>query len=118
MTPEQIVTLLERHRFRGMTEEHFQDGIEAILEEAGITYQREERLTPRDRIDFLVGETGIEVKINGSPSEIIRQLGRYAAHEHITALVLASSRIRLIRGIPATIHGVPVIPVALRGGFL
>lgn len=118
MAPDEIVALLNQHRFRGMTEEHFQDAIDAILAGSHVGYAREERLTPRDRIDFLVGETGIEVKINGSPSEIVRQLGRYAASERVTALILASSRIRLIQGIPATIHGVPVHAVALRGGFL
>lgn len=118
MAPEEIIALLDQHRFRGMTEEDFQDAIETILTTSDITHIREERLTPRDRIDFMVGETGIEVKINGSSSEIIRQLGRYAAHERVTTLILASSRIRLIQGIPATIHGVPVHAVALRGGFL
>lgn len=118
MTPEEIITVLDQHRFRGMTEEHFQDAIDAILTDSDAEYLREERLSPRDRIDFLVGETGIEVKINGSPSEIIRQLGRYAASERIATLILASSRIRLIQDIPTTIHGVPVHAIALRGGFL
>ena len=48
--------------------------IDAILAGSHVGYAREERLTPRDRIDFLVGETGIEVKIK--PSGVRRPFRR------------------------------------------
>lgn len=117
MKPEEIVTLLNQHRFRGRDEEDYQEAIESILCQLDIPYLREEDLSPRDRIDFLLGSTGVEVKTKGSPNAITRQLARYARSERIENLVLVSSQIRLLQ-VPDTILNVPITTVALRGGML
>lgn len=117
MVPDEIVDLLNRHRFRGRDEEDYQDVIESVLVQSQVPYLREEDLSATDRIDFLLGSTGVEVKTKGSPSAITRQLSRYARSERINHLVLVSSRVRLLQ-VPEVIHGVPVTTLALRGGML
>lgn len=80
---------------------------------------REQRISDRDRPDFLIptdaGNIAVEVKIQGSGSQILRQLGRYAQSEQVQALVFVSTRRVLLSGIPLAIHGKP-IAVALIGG--
>lgn len=80
----------------------------------------EYRLGPRDRPDFLVDVDGVnivvEVKVAGSRNPILRQLGRYAAHPNVDALVLASSRRTLLHYMPMELHSKPVA-VALVGGI-
>lgn len=78
---------------------------------------REKALSRRDRPDFLVNvgmfTIGIEVKVKASRTEVIRQLGRYAEHQSVDAIVFASGRRVLVPAIPSEIHGKPVISVFL-----
>lgn len=71
-----------------------QDEIAERLDRAGIWHQREARLSPEDRIDFLVeGGIGIEVKSGVQNRSAVRtQLVRYAQHEKVNALILATER--------------------------
>lgn len=82
---------------------------------AGLPYEREVRLSSRDRIDFMFGTVGVEVKINGSKREIYRQLERYAEHDRITALLLV---INVPMGLPPTINGKPVALHSLARAWL
>ena len=117
MSTEQVVALLDQYQFRGKDEYDYQTAIETILEAAGAGVLREERLGPHDRIDFLIGSVGVEVKTKGTVPGIIRQLGRYAKSDRVDDLILASSQIRLL-ALPPAIHGVPITPVLLRGSVL
>ena len=65
------------------------------------------RLAPTDRIDFLLGGVGIEVKVDGSTAQILRQLRRYASSPQIEHLVLVTNRARH-RSLPAVIGGKPL----------
>ncbi|WP_345477972.1 hypothetical protein [Nesterenkonia rhizosphaerae] len=94
-----------------------QSTISEALTSAGIDHTREYRLSRRDRIDFLIGTVGIEVKIKGSRADVIRQLGRYAESQQITELILACSMRRLLYGVPNEILGVPVRKHLLQGGL-
>jgi hypothetical protein len=80
---------------------------------------REWRLSVRDRVDFLVStgtaRVAVEIKIQGARNPVLRQLGRYAAHDQVDALVLASTRRVLLHAMPPVVHGKPVA-VALVGG--
>jgi len=73
------------------------------LAEAGIPHEREVILSPRDRIDLCALGCGIECKIEGSMSEVTRQVIRYLGHERIAGLLLVTGRARLGRGLPAEI---------------
>jgi hypothetical protein len=115
MNAGEIVALLEAHRFRAPSEADLQRGIAKVLEGAGVTFAREVRLNARDRIDFLLGDVGVECKVDGSLPDLIRQIDRYALHERIGALVVVTFRLRLAR-LPRELHGRPVhVVVTMRG---
>lgn len=74
-TVDTITQRIKNHAFSFADEDELQRGLAEVMPE---TAQREVRLTPRDRIDFLVDGIGIEVKLAGSISALTRQLHRYA----------------------------------------
>jgi hypothetical protein len=118
-TLDAVTDLLSSYRFSGRNEEDYQDAVEDVLVKQGVQYEREVWLTPRDRIDFLVEPGwGVEVKVDGSRSEHLRQLGRYATSERVQGLVLASSRLALLADIPPAIHDVPLRTLHLRGRLM
>jgi hypothetical protein len=59
----------------------------------------------RNRIDFVVGRVGLELKIDGSPSSVLRQLDRYAAADELDAVVLITTRRSHLRGLPDELRG-------------
>lgn len=93
MNCDQIADLLSIQRFNFGSELELQDGIESVLRSAGLEYEREVKIGPGSRIDFLVGDVGIEVKIGGSLQAATRQLHRYAQCDRIGSLILVSSRL-------------------------
>lgn len=109
-----IAALIGGQRYRYRDEDALHAGIEQVLAGAGIVATAEARLSARDRIDFLAGPVGVEVKIAGSNADVIRQLGRYATHPEIGALILVTTRARH-RTIPRVIGGKPVLVVWLSG---
>ena len=73
---------------------------------------REHRLDARSRPDFLVwtgAATGIavEVKIAGSPQDVLRQLLRYAEHPAVSGVLLVTTRSRHRGIVPAELLGKP-----------
>jgi len=117
---EDLVGVLQSHIVRGQRETQIQDGVERVLRVA-TDYEvvRECRLSAQDRPDFLVdGRVVIEVKMRASGSEVLWQLGRYAAHERVEAIVVASPRFSTLSRIPSMIHGVAVRVVGLSGAGL
>lgn len=90
-------------------EADLQRAIADHLTNRGYTVEREVELSGADRIDIYlpVLRFGIEVKINGSLSQVQRQLTRYAASPAIDALILVTTRARHSR-LPHTINDVPV----------
>lgn len=89
-----LAELIRYCRFRFTREEELQRGIATALDSMEIEYQREARIGVNNRIDFLVGRIGIEVKIDGSGPAVARQLRRYARCEEIDELILVTSRTR------------------------
>lgn len=108
-----VARLLESFRFRFDAERDLQEAIsEALLSSevirsSGNALSREVVLGPKDRIDFLVGGLGIEVKVDGSLSDLIRQLHRYAQSPRVEELLVVTSRSRLL-ALPTSIGGKPV----------
>jgi hypothetical protein len=117
LTVPEIVHLLEGHRFDESSEDALQRGIAQVLSAAGASFTREVPLSPFDRIDFLVGQIGIECKIDGSLSALTRQLHRYAVADQVAALVVVTARARLAR-VPISLHGKPIAVVATMGGIV
>lgn len=68
----EIAELLSRYKFSWTNEEDLQRSIAQVLAAAGIEFQREVGLNARDRIDFRIGQIGIECKVAHSVTEVIR----------------------------------------------
>lgn len=111
-TAEQLAALLHSHRYTWNNEAELHKHLAAVLTEAGHTVQREVTVAPRCRIDLVVDRTGIEVKVNGTPETVARQLQRYAHSDDLDALVLATTCVRH-RVIPAELGGLPITVVNL-----
>ena len=94
------------------TEASLQFGIANRLVETGVEYSREVPLTPADRIDFMVGRIGVEVKIGGGKTALIRQLFRYAQSAEVDELVLVTTAPGLTF-IPRTLNSKPVRTLVL-----
>lgn len=121
-TLDKVVKVLSGHLFRSTTEAALQAAIGELLRAHGIEHAREVHLGSRaDRIDFLAGDVGIEVKIEGGVNEVARQLQRYAQSEKVAHLVLATRLRRHESGLAgATFNGksVRVVRLPMAGGFL
>lgn len=109
-----VAAAIGSYRFTYRAEDQLQEGLAAAFAAAGLPVQREVWLSPSERIDFLVGRVGVEVKVAGSPSVVLSQLQRYATHERIGGLVLVTTRARH-RALPAVVGGLPLRIVHLGG---
>lgn len=113
MTALEIAVLLRGYSFNFESESELQAGIAAALAGAGLEAHAEVDLgNGVDRIDFLVGTVGIEVKTQGTLSALTRQLHRYALRPGIDELLVVTSRSRLAN-LPATLNGKPLVVVTL-----
>lgn len=120
ITAEFIAELIGRGRYDLTSESMCQRDIDTLLAASlplGVSLQREYRLGPHDRPDFLVGgRIVVEVKMNGAqPAAILRQLKRYAIYRDVEAVILASNRAMRL---PATLEGKPAHFVSLAWAWL
>lgn len=111
-TPAQVVAAavaaIAGRRFCATGENLLQLELATVLGDAGVPFLREVELVGAGRIDFLLaGRVGLEVKVAGSASEVIRQLWRYAHSGELASLVLVTTRATHLR-IPRSLCGVPV----------
>lgn len=87
-----LVNLLNNRLFNLDFEKDTQAQIEKVLKNDGISYSREHRLSNRDQPDFMIGDIAIEVKIKGSPSDILRQCKRYCAYPEVKSIILMTNK--------------------------
>ena len=109
---DRIATALSTVRMPAQPEEYdIHTAVAGALTGAGLEYVHEYKLGPRNRIDFLVGRVGIEVK-KGRPatSDLTRQLRRYLESDDLGGVVVVTQR---VTALPATIHGKPVRLISL-----
>jgi len=116
-TAAELAQLICGHRFTYRDEPQLHDGLAALFAAHRVPVQREVPLSGSDRIDFLAGRVGIEVKTHGQPAAVARQLQRYAGSDRIDALVLVTAVARHSR-LPATLGGKPVLLASLLEGAL
>ena len=88
-----VADLIARTRFHAADEASLQAGVAEMLYQAGVPARREVRLTRRERIDFLIGRLGVEVKVKGGVSDVRRQLVRYAATGLLDEILLISTHV-------------------------
>ncbi len=111
-----VVDIIRRTRIDLSNEKVSQSDLAQSFEESRILFTREVRLSKSDIIDFMIGSIGIEVKLHGANKKAVyRQLCRYATHERVSSLILATN---LSMGLPETIEGKDVFIVRLGEGWL
>jgi hypothetical protein len=104
-TAQQVIEALSNKRFPLNDEKRLQSCMVRALDDAGIWIQREAKLDEESIIDFLIeGHLGIEVKIKGSATAILKQCERYLEHNYVEGLILVTSR---AQGFPKEINGKP-----------
>lgn len=107
-----VIEAIRRYRFRWNSERDLQDGIEVALKRGGFAYERERSLEMAGIVDFLVaGGVAVEVKVDGSPVDVLRQLIRYADRPEVRAVVLVTAQRRLGRVVSGKVRGKPAYVV-------
>ena len=89
---KEITDLIVKTRFRFSDERQLQDRIEDLFKTNAIPYEREFIMSPANRIDFLCGRIGVEVKVQSRAASVERQLQRYSTDERIDGLILVTTR--------------------------
>lgn len=113
----QLSNLLAGFRYRFTDERDLQDGIERVLRSSGLPYRREPVLSAPDRPDFLVGDLAIEVKIQGTLPQLLRQVSRYATHDEVRGILVVGTPVWLAQ-VPDEIVGKPMVSLRLLGSLL
>jgi len=113
---ERLISLIGSARLDLSTEGAVQRGMARLFEEERVAYEAEVVLAPSDRIDFLIGRVGVEVKIGHPRRAILRQLERYAKSDRVDTLLLVSSAPFPSAGFE--LRGKPVHIVSLSTGWL
>lgn len=102
---QQILLPLSKARFNLAWEKQFQDEVEQVLKDIAVPFNREYKLKPGQRIDFLVnGSIGIECKIKGNAKQIYRQCRDYCENDIIKEFIILTNR---SMGFPKELHGKP-----------
>jgi hypothetical protein len=118
---DQLVQEIIGYRFSFMDEEELQMGVERVLQHVNAPYTREYRLSEKDRLDFFVPidygfDSGleltpegiaIEVKINGTLTDLTMQVHRYMQSEVVLGTIVITPKMKLIR-LPAEMNGKPL----------
>lgn len=90
LTGADVARVLVGYRLPVSNEAAMQEAIGRAFTAEGIPHQREVT-RGADRIDFVVGGVGVECKVQGSVTEVMRQLQRYALWEELTDLLLVTT---------------------------
>lgn len=114
-----VIARIRAYRFLSSAEAELQQLLAKALDREGIVFVREHPIADGGRIDFFLPHyaAGVEVKIKGSPMDVLRQLQAYALDPALQVLVLATARARLT-AMPSTIAGKPLHVLPLTGGLL
>lgn len=112
-----LVRLIQHQRLDLSTEKRMQAQLAGVLTDNNIEFEREKMLSKRDIPDFLVaGGIVIECKLRGARRmDVYKQLCRYADHDAVTVLILASN---LTMGIQPELNGKPVYFAPCSRGYL
>ena len=93
ITSQEIIDIILAEDYRGIKDEKsLQVQIQMLLVEKKIKHEREHKLSPKHKIDFLIGSIGVEIKIKGSALAIARQLQDYAQYDSISELILFTTK--------------------------
>jgi hypothetical protein len=110
-----LAALIRSARLDMSDEKRAQADFERLLIAKQLAHSREHRLSDRDIVDFWFDGFALELKLRARKKAIFRQLERYAKHESVKALMLASNT---SMGLPEDINGKPLYFVRLGQGWL
>ena len=116
MNVSELCEKIAFHRFNYRDEQQLQDGIELMLKDANIPFEREKVLGPNSRPDFFVDGIAVEVKIKHSLADLTRQVYRYASYDAVRSIVVVTPRMRL-SNLPDVLFDKPIRVVTLLGAF-
>lgn len=113
-----VASLIHGTRINVTNEAMAQDGIHLALCDSFPEIRREVRLSSRDRVDLMAGAVAVEVKVKTRQSrrEILKQLERYAEHDQVEAIVLATAA--PWPGTISELNGKPLVVASLTRGWL
>ena len=117
MTSKELCQILYNTKFSFHDEKGLQRGVGLVLDRLGLEYRAEFPLTKKDRIDFLVGEFGIECKTSDSSggtslSSVTRQIHRYCQSDSIKEIILLTT-LSKHRALPESMNNKPIYVVHL-----
>jgi hypothetical protein len=80
--------------YRFSSEVKLHELLSGVLTESGYEFERERVLDPQNRADFFFPDTriAIEVKVDGSVADALRQIDRYLHLDCVDAVLLASTQ--------------------------
>jgi hypothetical protein len=113
MNAATVIAALSNARFTCQDETEFQEGVAGVLDKHHIGYQREVRLSARDRVDFMIdGGIALELKVKTDGKSLLTQMLRYASHPSVKELIAASATHHAL-GLPDTVNDKPLHRVQL-----
>lgn len=115
LTGADVARVLAGYRLPVSNEAAMQVAIAAAFEESGMPHRREVT-READRIDFVVEGVGVECKVQGSVTEVTRQLERYALWTDLTDLLLVTTVGKHL-DVPRLMNGKTVRVHIVRGFF-
>lgn len=116
MLLKHLVQKLEQARLRHTNEFELQGDLYTLLDQLGVSYLPEHRLSKSDIVDVLTVEgIAIECKVGGQAMAVHRQLERYAQHDAVKAIILLTAR---HMGAKPEINDKPVFVVKVGNGWL
>lgn len=108
-----IMFIIDKYRYNNVaTEKELQDDIAEAFLKNDIQFTREYQVNEESRPDFYINGIGVEIKIKGSASQLLRQIHRYLTAEKIEGMVVVTTR-SVLADIPAEINGKPVRTIHL-----
>lgn len=87
-----LAEIVTRYRYGGMHEAELQEQLAEVLRMNAVVAEREVELGDRNRIDLQSGTTGIEVKVEGTLPQALRQVARYLQCAQLEGVLLISTR--------------------------
>lgn len=113
---QKIFEILSKHKFSLDTEDLLKQQMAQVFTQHDISFKKEYSFDPKNRVDFLVEDIAIEVKIRSATSmQIYRQCKRYCELDGVGSLVLVTNK---SMGFPKEINGKPCYVINLGRSWL
>lgn len=85
-------TALGRYAYRYSTEAQLHDQLALVLDGAGLVVEREVRLDSENRADLVLpAGVVVEVKVDGTLQQALRQVGRYIKLDQVRGVLLVAT---------------------------